>query len=365
MNIRSLLTSLILLLCLGLSSCIQDEPLYREADIESLMLPDSILVRTTIDVDKIEIILKNGTDIRNLAPELRLSPGASVVPESGTALDFSKKVVYTVTSEDGNYQREYEIKIDFPKMKLKYDFEDWGEGGAAWKFPQYNDLLWSSANSGVATAFLGKVSEYPTRSTTDAYSGEYAAEMKTIEGKKVIIVGYIPVFPGSFFTGSFQAVMSNPLKSTRFGQIHPQESGKPVAFNGYYKYQPGEVFIDKNGEIPGRVDKCSIYAILFKVTKGEAGQTEYLDGINIMNSDKVVARAIWGDASAKPEYTYFTAPFEYSELLDYTVNDYKLALVFSSSRDGDRYEGAIGSTLIVDDVEVVCEEIIEITEEKE
>lgn len=353
------LFSILAATALTLASCIQDEPLYREADIESLTLPEDILVRTTINADQIEIILKNGTDIKSLSPRLRLSPGATVNPESEVALDFTKNVVYTVTSEDGKYKKEYKVKIDFPKMKLEYGFEEWGLGGASWKYPQLEDLLWTSANSGVATAFLGNVSEYPTRPTDDAHSGKYAAELKTIEGKKIIIVGYIPVFPGSFYTGTFQAVMSNPLLSTRFGQIHPKESGKPTFFNGYYKYKPGDVFIDKNGAIHGRVDKCSIYAVLYKVTKGEKGQTEYLDGVNILSSDKTVAVAIWEDSSEKSEYTYFSAPFVYSEPLNYTAYDYKLALVFSSSKDGDRYEGAIGSTLIVDDVEVICEEIIE------
>ena len=34
---------------------------------------------------------------------------------------------------------------------------------------------------------------------------------------------------------------------------------------------------------------------------------------------------------------------------------YKLAIVCSSSKDGDKFQGASGSTLIVDDLEVIGE----------
>jgi hypothetical protein len=36
--------------------------------------------------------------------------------------------------------------------------------------------------------------------------------------------------------------------------------------------------------------------------------------------------------------------------------EYKISIVLSASKDGDRFKGAIGSTLYVDDLELVCEE---------
>ena len=36
-------------------------------------------------------------------------------------------------------------------------------------------------------------------------------------------------------------------------------------------------------------------------------------------------------------------------------NEYKFAIVCSSSKDGDRFKGAGGSTLTVDNFEVICE----------
>jgi len=345
------------LITLALTSCIKDEPLYREADIEALTLPENVFVRATIGDSQIEIILKSGADLSSLAPELRLSPGATSVPASGETVDFTKNVTYTVTSEDGKYKKDYKVNVDYPQSELKYDFEEWGTGGSGnLTYPQLSNLLWTSANSGVAVALNGNVEEYPTVPTTDAYSGKYAAKLETKKGANFSIIGlYIPVFPGSFFTGKFELKLSNPLLSTKFGQILPQENGKPVSFNGYYKYKPGAKFINQDGDVPGRIDECSIYAVIYRITKGNAEET--LDGTNILTDEKVIATAVWGDSSEKSEYTRFSVPFTYTKPLDFSAYDYKLALVFSSSKDGDRYAGAIGSTLIVDDVEVVCEQL--------
>jgi hypothetical protein len=51
------------------------------------------------------------TDVKNLAPSLVISPGATVLPESNVSQDFSGPVIYTVTAEDGSIQK-YEIKVN-------------------------------------------------------------------------------------------------------------------------------------------------------------------------------------------------------------------------------------------------------------
>ena len=43
------------------------------------------------------------------------------------------------------------------------------------------------------------------------------------------------------------------------------------------------------------------------------------------------------------------------EVIDFSKHEYKLAVVFSSSFWGDRYEGTPGSELVVDDVKIITE----------
>lgn len=358
MKLKSPLLIALSVLCF--TSCIKDEPLYREADIISFTLDQSILVSSNISDNKIQIVVAEGTDYKNLTPAISLSPGAVVSPSSGQTVDFTDDVIYKVVSEDGNYNKEYTVNVT-SFISLKYDFEEWEMAGAAWKYPAMKDITWNSANPGIMLAKLGRVDRYPTRDTTDAVSGERAALLETLIGGRYF-GNHIPIFSGSLFRGNFAINMGNFVKSTKFGQIHPKENGKPLTFTGYYKYSPGEHFIDSKGDtIPNRLDECSIYAVLYKVTKGDAGTEEFLDGTDILTSDKVIARAVLEDKGEKNEYTRFDIPFVYreDEEVDYNLYDYKLAVVFASSGRGAYYEGAPGSKLTVDDVEVICEKIKE------
>ena len=72
-----------------------------------------------------------------------------------------------------------------------------------------------------------------------------------------------------------------------------------------------------------------------------------------MTSDKIVAIASV-DGKEQAEYTDFSVDFKFSKSFD-PAKKYKLAIVCSSSKDGDLFKGAGGSTLIVDEFEVICE----------
>lgn len=362
-----------IILVLGFTSCIKEEPLYREADIETFTIEGEGLITSSISENRIQLVISDSANYEELVPVITLSPNATVEPASGVKQDFTNDVVYTVTSEDGNYTKQYTVSVTL--SSYKFDFEGWHtEGVGKMAYRALDNLSWSSGNAGVAMAvLLGKADKFPTRDTTDAYSGESAAFMETLAGGKMPIVGLVPIFSGSLFRGEFDLDMNNPAVSTKFGILHPKESGKPTRFTGYYKYLPGKTMIDKDGkEIPGRTDECAIYSVLYKITKGsddvtgkdeeedeEENKREFLDGTNILTSDKVVARAVLTDTSKKEIFTRFEIPYVYTEELDYDQYDYKLAVVFASSKDGDKYEGAVGSRLTVDEVEVEREIIKE------
>lgn len=345
------------------TSCIKDdEPLNREADIENFLFSQDIMVNSNVKDESVTIFVKPNTNLSSLIPEIKITSGATIEPKSGVPQNFNDTVYYTVTSEDGNWQKKYYVTVDYSLFQdtIRYDFEEWVEEGQSIKYPMLKDNLWSNANSGIAIALSGNVPRYPTSSssTSEAYKGSHAAYLQTQKGKKVFGFFLVPVFAGSMFRGKFQLKGGDFLASAMFGQAHPKEAGKPVHFKGYYKYQPGSVYYDENDNIiAGKIDECSIYAIMYKVTKGSIGtpNDEFLDGSNVMSSDKAIAKAILQDRSAKSEYTEFSIPLTYSEEPDYDRYDYKLAIVFSSSVEGDFYRGAVGSTLIVDEVSVACE----------
>lgn len=353
----------------SLPSCIKDEPLGREADIVEMKVEGEHFVTRAISDNSVQLIVSDKADYTKLIPDITVSPGAVIEPASGVAQDFSndKKVTYVVTSENGEYSKTYSVTAT-PKISLKHDFEDWSTSGTGKAtYPILNDLLWSNANSAisilVATGAI-KVDRYPTDKTDDCIGGNWGAVLETVKGTTVINKLY-PIFAGSLFRGGFIVDMDYPVKSLRLGQSHPKENGKPTHFSGYYKYKPGTEFTDKKGNIvPNKTDSMSIYATLFKVRKGAAPTEEYLDGETIMNSSRVVGRARWAynseniqETPAPNGFTRFVIPFEYTEELNFYENDYRLTIVCSSSKNGDLYEGAVGSKLTVDEFEIICDPI--------
>lgn len=344
-----------------LSGC-GEEPMYREADIESITFADSVFVNYVVGETEVIAFVRKNTDMTNLVPIITLSPKATCVPASGIAQNFTSSVKYTVTSEDGAYTKSYDVIVQEIDTILIYNFEDWGTAGGVWNYPALKDITWQSANPGIAMA-LGQRDAYPTRPTADGegLGGGKAALMETLRGKSVFGRN-IAIFSGSFFRGKFKLNSGNVLLSTRFGQIHPKECGKPKTFSGYYKYTPGPYFIQPKGSdgvdtLFSEVDDFSIYASLYRVSKGIKGVEESLDGTNILDVNSgVIAKAEMQKTQRipQPNFTKFSLDFVYTEEMDYNTYNYKLALVFASSRDGDNYRGAPGSTLVVDSVVVEC-----------
>lgn len=109
---------------LSLTSCFKDEPLNAECDIEQAYIhPGPLLklwfanaadtlVNVQSDQDKIEFTMRPFAILSRQAPEFRLTPGATIQPESGSVHDFSKgPVTYVVTSEDKQWTRTYQVSI--------------------------------------------------------------------------------------------------------------------------------------------------------------------------------------------------------------------------------------------------------------
>lgn len=365
---------LLLWLCLAipmLSSCIKDEPLNREADIVEITVNDpNFLDRSISENNRIELIMADEADLTKVTPILTLAPYATVTPASGTTFDLSnqKEVEYTVTSQDGVYQNKYTMKIG--EMRKVHGFEEWEmKPSGKLEYPILSDPFWSNANSGVILALaigaLKDFERYPTKDTTLCVSGQYAASLQTIKGAKILGKNY-PIFAGNLLLGDFETKITNPLKSLKLGRNQPEEAGRPIAFKGFYKYTPGPVMTGTDGEvITNRVDEMSMYAAIFWVEKGTPPGEGSLDGETILNSKQVVARAEWSpeaegmiESEAINGFTEFSIPFVYTDIIDYKKYDYRLTIVCSSSKDGNLYQGAVGSSLIVDDLAIACDPYI-------
>lgn len=87
------------------------------------------------------------------------------------------------------------------------------------------------------------------------------------------------------------------------------------------------------------------------------GNAVTLHGDDVKTHPLIVAIADMGTVAPVDEWTPFALTFRYTGTIDYDLLDsreYSLAIVFSSSNEGDKFEGAIGSELFIDKVSIIC-----------
>lgn len=359
--------SFVFLISSVLTACIQDEPLNPEADILSFGFPGGVEIGEPIfNQDVITVMVRKNVDISHLKPVISITPGATIVPDTALYQNFTDPVTYTVTSEDGKSQRMYNVQV-LSSSLYRYGFNRWVKAsGANYEMPvEYGtdgseQYPWSSSNVGVNVyQQFSSPDLYPVHPTEVAYEGKYAAEMRTQAGPgKIFNILNIPVVAGSLFTGTMDLrnVMKDPLTATQFGLPFNE---KPVRFRGWYTYKVGKgEYIYPEGKQPhSNKDFCAVYSVFYKVDE----TTKVLDGTNILSHKNIVAIAMLNDKEPTPgnDFKEFDIAFDYSvsdHVVDFEKNDYKLAIIFSSSFYGDYYEGVLGSTLVVDDVVIEIEE---------
>lgn len=348
--------------------------LSSEALITDFNFNSDSVTKVVIEDDLIQFYVVEGTTNMKFKPTITVSAGASVTPASGVEQDFSGNKTYTVVSEDGIVNKTYRVML--VGKEILFNLDEWetihsttvgsedsyqkpvGKFGTSNPgIMQINEMFGSN---GVSFDFVvapvegkaGKAAQLTTVSTFIYKNGtDY----------NVLLGGIIPyVTAGSLFTGSFKTDMDNTLNSTKFGIPF---GNKPVTFSGWYKYAPGETYYDNTNKIvEGKTDQCSIYAVLYEEQLDDAGNNVPLNGdykdaeAYIGTSSRIVMRAALADGNAKADWTEFSVPFELLEGKTYDSNkNYYLAIVCSSSAEGDYYMGAPGSVLTVDEFKVVSE----------
>ena len=302
--------------------------------------------------------------LKQLDPEFELSPGAQIekLDHIEENLDRGIYLYYRTVSEDEKWSKNYEVSFTKQTVidtEILFSFEHFAVENKyhIWYEEDANGTRlnwWTSGNGGFVLTGQGKKPEdFPTSSYEEGYTGN-CVKLKTCDtgafGKKI----KMPIAAGSIFIGEFKLDnLIEARKATKMGlQIVPT---KPTALTGYYKYTPGEKFTDKNKtEVEGRRDACAIYAVVFEV---DPENFEPLNGDNVTSSDRIVLIAELQNPGEPAEWTEFNIPFEprNGKVFDYDKldnNEYAIAVVASSSKDGAFFEGAVGSTLLIDELKI-------------
>lgn len=365
-----------------LTSCIKDEPLNNECDITSAWVEgDEYKVYfdnpTQMHVDNIsstekEIVFTVRSTVslsKQIPVNFTMTDGATIEPANGSMQDFTAgPVTYTVTSQDGQWKRQYTVVFKepiLPSYKFSFEHVETVESSNKCSYHEFYEEteetgrqnIWASGNRGaqMTIAYASKPEAFPTYSTPDGYQGKGVC-LQTISTGQLAAILKKPIAAGNLFLGKFlmDSVLVKPLRATQFGILINKE---PVRLTGYYKYQPGKEFTDKDMKVvPGRVDEADIYAVFYR-NKDSEGNDVWLYGDDVLTSPLIVSKAVVKSLPATNEWTRFEAFFEGADADPAIMakNGYNLALVFSSSKAGATFEGAVGSVLYVDEVEVSFE----------
>lgn len=272
-----------------------------------------------------------------------LIPGASCSPAEGETVSINLKdgyTIYTVTAENGDKADFYLILQDSQLQNA--GFEDWyiaqGMSGS------YTELGLSEGSTIWATANLG-TSIYNKYGTTPLIDGDNTLA-SIITGE----TSAVPLTAGTIYSGKFDlnGAINNPTDPREASVLGIPFILRPTAMRIKYSYIPGDQYIQATPNNPNNIfggftvedipgnDSFSIYAYLEvrdENTIVEIGRSEFISGVE------------------QSTLTETTIPFIYTSPAKPT----HINVLMTSSKDGHLYTGAVGSQLIVDDLELLYE----------
>lgn len=353
---------LYLTICFFTFSCVQEDyfGLSSYGNIKNLVVSNQAKNAVVNTQDKtVEVEIPGGVDLSTVTIQtLQISSFASSDKQVGDVLDLNDPQQIVIIAEDGS-THTWTITSFVASATPQLDNGDlnlWYETASNYYEPgeSATNTIWGTGNKG--TQILNKLATIPE----DLGNGNLAAKMITLDNGLLGSTFGAPIAAGSIFTGVFNPDKidpSNPEAAIEFGTPFP---GRPIKLKFKYQYKPGNENKDKNGNTLGYPDMLDIYALL-EVRLG--GKTERL-GTGWFRSGDVVEELTLMEV----EFTYGELDNSFPDYMKPTDHGYvsadsaafvlptHITFVASSSFDGANFAGAIGSTLIVDDIEMVYEE---------
>jgi len=343
---------IIALLLISVLSCEDEDPIsdaYELLGFDVEATGEFDPYHTHIDTANSQILVFSSTNLDmisfplSLNPIVTVSPGASVTPASGSAVVFDDSedfVIYTITSEDGRGSEEYIFTIrdnQIPNAGFENWFEETGMNAQPFLQPgKYAEsTVWATTNMGTSI--------YSIYGTTPIQDGDN--KMAKIETVETVA---IPIVAGAMYVGKFDldAAIMDPGNPAAAAKLGIPFFDRPSAIQFNYSFESGDQLIQAALKDPGDLfggfdiynlegaDKFGILATLEKRTG---------DMVTI------IAEAVFESDQETDAMTEMTLDLEY--LSDDDPTHFHIS--FSPSVDGGTFKGAIGSSLIIDDLKLI------------
>lgn len=272
-----------------------------------------------------------------------------------TGLTPQTQYEYAAAEADGFISSILTFTTESAEQIPNGGFEGWCMDGKIQRiYATGESMFWDSGNKGSAT--VGQNITQPTENPK--HSGQYAIKMTTAS-----IAGTLAA--GNAFIGEFLG--TEQVTKGILGWGRPFTS-RPAKLHGWVKYTPAEVTKTASGApdiVKGQLDKGIIYIALLDDTHGpcyESGNPAFPVIVRTKGSGQFFSKD-HSNVVAYGEKVFDAATdgdglIEFEIPLDYYSRSRKPAyiiLTMSASKGGDYYAGGPGSTMIVDDLELIYE----------
>jgi len=355
-------TAIIIMLGFLAFSCVREDffGLSEYGNIKAIVVSNQAS-NAVIDIETLTVSVEipGGVELSGITiQELTLSSFATADKKPGDVLDLSSPAKIAVTAEDGSLH-EWTIKSyvasQTPQLK-NADFSAWYKTASEYYEPGEDaaTTIWGTGNQG--TQIIGKLATTPY----DLGGGNLAARLETLDAGRLATTFGTPIAAGSIYTGFFNSEKLDPSDPEAAIELGTPFIGRPEKIRFKYIYVPGDVNKDRQGNVLEYSDACDIYA-LFEVRQGSSVQrlaTAWFRSDELQQEMKEIEISVIYGAldSSYPDYMNpVDQDFVSADSASFILPTH-ITFVASSSYDGVNFAGAIGSSLIIDDIEMVYDE---------
>lgn len=343
------------------SSCIKEDHfgLSPYGNIKSIVVSNQAS-NAQINTDSLMVTVEipGGVDQSQITIQsLEVSSFATADKKAGDALDLNSPQTILVTAEDKSVHswtvRSF-VASSTPQL-LNGDFSLWYKTASDYYEPgeSASNTIWGTGNPG--TQILNKLATTPI----DLEAGNLAAKMETLDNGKLAGTFGAPISAGSIFTGVFNSDKLDPSDPQAAIEFGTPFVGRPASVKLKYRFTPGETNKDRDGNTLDYSDACDIYALLEVRLSGKIERlaTGWFRSTELQEElTELEISFVYGELDASyPDYMFpIDQNFVSADSASFILPTH-ITFVASSSYDGANFAGAIGSTLVIDDVEMVYE----------
>ncbi|GEM_PF-614213 len=307
----------------------------------------------------VSIELPGGVDRSMLEIKvLQLSSFAKSDKKVGDKLNLTHKASIKITAENGEitvWQIIPFVASSTPPLQ-NGDFSLWYKTNEGYYEPgkDATTTIWGTGNPG--TQILNLLAT--TRMEIE--SGNYAVKMETLDNGPIAGAFGTPISAGSVFVGKFDKDKIDPTDPQAAIDFGTPFVGRPEKIKFKYQYSPGAENKDRDGNTLSFGDQCDIYGYLEIRTSNDTRRLAtawFRDGNSVESLKEITLEFIYGELdNSYPDYMKpENGKYVRADSASFVLPTH-FTFVASSSFDGANFAGAIGSTLVLDDVEFIYRE---------